>query len=54
MQPKKNFKNHLDHLEVNGITRIERPTERSEIEEMTGPIVDSYCTHVCSTCRESL
>ncbi|TFK58166.1 hypothetical protein BDN72DRAFT_744469, partial [Pluteus cervinus] len=54
MQPRKNFKNHLKCLEVDGISRIERFEDTDPIKEIEGPIIDHSCDYICSTCRESI
>ncbi|TFK58008.1 hypothetical protein BDN72DRAFT_782628, partial [Pluteus cervinus] len=41
-------------LEVKGITRLERKSEDCLIKEIVGPVIDSNCSHVCLTCRQSL
>ncbi|TFK61640.1 hypothetical protein BDN72DRAFT_726002, partial [Pluteus cervinus] len=54
MQPKKNITRHLNCLDVDNITRKERRETKDPIVQIDGPIVDLDCTHVCSTCRESI
>ncbi|TFK59149.1 hypothetical protein BDN72DRAFT_736352, partial [Pluteus cervinus] len=54
MQPRKHLQNHLSFLEVDGISRQERSSEKDPIKELEGPIIDEDCAYICLTCRESL
>ncbi|KDR65098.1 hypothetical protein GALMADRAFT_50853, partial [Galerina marginata CBS 339.88] len=48
------IKDRLKILINPGITRKERNTPEDPISDITGPIIDSKCTHACKTCFNSL
>ncbi|KDR70311.1 hypothetical protein GALMADRAFT_76420, partial [Galerina marginata CBS 339.88] len=52
--PLNEIKDRLKVLINPGITRKERKTPEDPISDITGPIIDSNCTHACKTCCASL
>ncbi|KAF9020384.1 hypothetical protein BDZ89DRAFT_958425, partial [Hymenopellis radicata] len=47
-------KNLLSVLEVVGVTRKERFSEKDPITDISGPVIDSDCKNICNTCRISI
>ncbi|KAF9025590.1 hypothetical protein BDZ89DRAFT_902428, partial [Hymenopellis radicata] len=47
-------KNLLSVLEVVGVTRQERFSDKDPIIDISGPVIDSSCKNICDTCRASI